>query len=167
MTPVVLTTEEWTKCILLGYEQYQAHRTARSGHLWDDPLKGWNDALAKGAEYAVVKMLGGTLDGWFEGNLIGKTHWDRRNELHDYKDLEIRSTPHPSGRLIVYPKDPDASPFVLVNTWIANKHRIPAFLIIGWLMGEEAKQPEWWWAEARRPGYFISAPNLRPISELT
>lgn len=163
---IQLTNSEWANCVYLGYEQYRLHRQAGNGHLWDDPEKGWNDALSKGAEFSVVKVLGGSWDDWEEGRRLGPSHWAIKRQVHDYKHAEIRSTSVSGGSLIVYDNDHDSSPYVLVNTGEVERTRVPIFDLVGWMFGGEAKNPLWWRAHARRPAFFVYPSRLRKMEQL-
>ena len=74
--------------------------------------------------------------------------------------IEVRSTHHVDGHLIIKPKDRDGMPVVLVIT-----ARRPDFRVAGWMWAKEGKVPRW-----RRPGHggswWVPQHALRPMSEL-
>jgi hypothetical protein len=80
----------------------------------------------------------------------------------DVGDLQVRWTGRPDGRLIVHPKDPDDVRFVLVRG--APEEQLE---IAGWIYGRDAKHDNYWFPGDGRPAFFVPAPGLTPIEELT
>ena len=95
--------------------------------LTDPTSTGWSMEI-EGAcgELAVAKFTGRTWLG------VGIMRGD------DVPGLQVRTTRHATGRLLVRHDDDDAATFVLVTG------RTPVFVIRGWLYGWEAKRDEWW-----------------------
>jgi len=111
------------------------------------------------SELAVAKALGLKWDGKF---LRNEAWLKWRVEGHDVGPLEIRSTHHPNGRLLLHPKDPDESPFILVLT-----HKRPVYILAGWYFGRDGKKNEWWWDPGYgRPCYFVPREQMKPMSTL-
>lgn len=57
----------------------------------------------------------------------------------DCGHLQVRSTRHRSGKLIVHPTDPDECAFVLVIASPPSQ-----FLLAGWAYAADAKSDRWW-----------------------
>lgn len=74
-------------------------------------------------------------------------------KMGDVSNIEVRTTTYQFGNLIVRPRDLDDRKYVLVR---ANKH--PAYEIVGWIWGHEAKKPEW----EREKNHEISSYFLVP-----
>lgn len=80
---------------------------------------------------------------------------------HDVgKSLHVR-TADPGRRLIVHKDDPDDGVFILVTGYDLE------WTLIGWLLGWEAKQDQFWDVRRRCPAYFVEQSALHPISKLT
>lgn len=75
--------------------------------------------------------------------------------------FEVRSTPHPDGRLIVHETDPSDRPFLLVTG------ALPDFDVVGWIMGGDAKRQEWWNDRAPRAAFFVPQAALAPVESTT
>lgn len=73
------------------------------------------------------------------------------------RGLQVRSTRRSNGCLIIHPTDPDEAAFVLV---VAAP---PAFNIIGWIRGREAKRDEWWREDTGRPAFFVPQGGLTDV----
>ena len=97
--------------------------------LTDPNSIGWSMEI-EGAcgELAVAKFTGRTWLG------VGVMRGD------DVPGLQVRTTRHTTGRLLVRRDDPNEATFVLVTG------RTPVFVIRGWVYGREAKRDEWWGA---------------------
>jgi hypothetical protein len=111
-----------------------------------------SDIESCGAEAAVAKYFGLYWDAVASGKLSALNG--------DVQGLEVRSTSHPNGRLILHNTDKDESPYILV------RGEIPEFQIIGWMYGKDGKQMEFWEGRTGRPAFFIPENKLRPIEEL-
>ena len=59
-----------------------------------------------------------------------------KEEADLYPNVEVRTTRHLGGRLIVRPQDIDDRPYVLVVG------ELPTFRVVGWAYGHEAKREE-------------------------
>jgi len=80
----------------------------------------------------------------------------------DVGDLEVRSTQHASGRLILHPKDKDESKYFLV-TGVNGVYQIH-----GWMFGRDGKQNKYWKDPSQgRPAYFIPKNDLNDIKLLS
>lgn len=134
----------------------------------------WETSRAQG----LVPGHGPTLESVKETDLLGAlgevalckalgVYWTPTvNSFHspDVLRLQIRTTNHPSGRLIVRSADADDEAFVLVCLVGTNEYQFP-----GWLMGFAAKQPKWFTdaKNGREPAYFVPRADLQPIAELS
>lgn len=79
----------------------------------------------------------------------------------DLGDLQVRTRSRPEYDLIVRPDDYDEDIFILVLG--TNPYHV-----VGWISGEDAKQPQWRQAYGNRPAaYFVPQSELRPLGELT
>jgi hypothetical protein len=77
------------------------------------------------------------------------------------KLIQVRHTREHHNRLIVRPDDADDKPYVLV-TGFNLVYRVP-----GWILGRDAKRPEWREAPVNRaPAYWVKPQDLRPIDTL-
>lgn len=111
------------------------------------------------AELAVAKALNLPWDGSF----LELDKWfDWRDVGHDVSGLEVRSTHHKNGSLILHPKDKDESPFILVLT-----HEKPIFILIGWSFGKNGKDPQYWRDVGYgRPCYYLPQNKLFDMNNL-
>lgn len=111
------------------------------------------------AEFAVAKAFGMPWDGEYLDN----EKWSQwRTDGHDVSGIEVRSTRHHDGRLLLHKRDKDDSPYVLVRT-----HAKPRFQIVGWMLGRDGKKPEFWTDVGYgRPCYLVPTPLLRPPADL-
>lgn len=118
------------------------------GDLWG------TDIESCGAEFAVSKAIG--------------LHWDAvpppeslSSLRGDVQNIEVRSTKHKDGHLIVHDRDKDDRPFVLV------RGTMPDYEIAGWIYARDAKQQRF--ARPIRNGnyaYFVPCVELHDISEV-
>lgn len=84
-----------------------------------------------------------------------------RNEGDLEGGVEVHHTLPPRGRLHIRPEDADERPYVLVTG------RPPTFTVRGWMLGAEAKRPEFWWPNApRRPCWAVGQDCLLDIAKL-
>lgn len=119
------------------------------------------DADVEGAlgEYAVAQAMGLEWDGAF----LEHRDWQRwRTEGHDVSGVEVRTTTHSNGRLIVQPHNPDDSPYVLV---VLTRDHTRADLR-GWLWGHEVKHHANWQAHWPKPTFAAAQSDLRPVNLL-
>lgn len=86
---------------------------------------------------------------------------DTFRTIPDVGRLEVRTTSYQTGRLIHRPNEAPDRPFVLLTG------RSPAFIIRGWILGEDARRAEWWDdPNGRPPAWFVPQDALRPMAEL-
>jgi hypothetical protein len=79
----------------------------------------------------------------------------------DVADLQVRTTPRHSNRLIIRPKDIDDHKIIHVTG------QPPVYRVHGWLLVRDGKKESWLEAPNNRPpAYFIPNNFLRPIKEL-
>lgn len=111
------------------------------------------------SELAVARALNLKWDGAFLADEVWKV-W--KTTGCDVQNLEVRSTLHQNGRLILHPKDKDEAPYILV---IASKH--PTYQLVGWCFGREGKIQEYWHDVGYgRPCYFVPRNKLKKIEDL-
>lgn len=152
---VKLSQEEINLAYEIAEKRNKSQRSAnrKDGKVLEDSIG--IDRQGALAEMAVAKALGRAWDGKF----FEIDDWYKWREVgNDVSGLEIRSTKHRNGRLIIHPKDKDYAPFILV---IANKDD---FELKGWVYGFEGKREEWWQDVGYgRPCYYVPQDILRDI----
>jgi hypothetical protein len=111
------------------------------------------------AELAVAKALKLPWDGSF----LELDKWfDWREHGHDVSGLEVRSTKHKNGCLILHPKDKDEAIFILVLAYDR-----PNFTLVGWNYGREGKLKEYWRDVGYgRPCYYLPQDDLIEMDQL-
>jgi hypothetical protein len=141
---------------------HKRNKSQRDGNRADG--KVMQDSLAidiqgAEAELAVAKALRLPWDGSF----VELNKWfDWRESGHDVSGLEVRSTHHKNGSLILHPKDKDDSPFILVLT-----HDRPIFNLVGWNFGRAGKKKEFWRDVGYgRPCFYLPQSQLMPMSSI-
>ena len=76
-------------------------------------------------------------------------------------DCEVRSTDNLNGSLIVRDNDSDDRRYILA---IVSDDKVN---LVGWMMGGEAKNPEWVRdPHGQRSAWFVPQSSLRPIEEV-
>lgn len=78
----------------------------------------------------------------------------------DLEGVNVRSTPHANGHLILYPRDADEVPFVLV------RGVSPTYDLAGWCYGRDGKLTEFWRTDVRNACFMVPASKLRNINDL-
>ena len=74
--------------------------------------------------------------------------------------VEVRTTSHATGCLLLHPEDADDRRYILVTG------RAPTFEVRGWCRGWEGKHQSFWKDPAGgRPAFFVAQKCLRPMSE--
>ena len=135
--------------VLRQVQNIQKNRTPRYGVCsekdWQLHIEGCL------AEMAVASYLG--------------IFWDANlGMLHksDVGYLEVRSTTHPTGRLILHPADKEDSAFILVRGVNGS------YTLAGWCWGKTAKQEKYWLEinNNGRPAYFYPNGELNPIDTI-
>lgn len=155
MIVVELTPEEVAKARRGG-----ARRARNVEHCSHDPSNGNGghfDRHTTGAlgEVAVAKWLGVE---WNPTCTLERDSWKRG----DAGGLEVRTTRHPYGRLLVLPHNSDSRPFVLVRL-----RRNDQAVLAGWILGSSAKRPEFWKElQPGRPCYVVPPTALNPMRTL-
>ena len=135
-------------CIGVRRQCQAVYRQARTTY-GSKPNEAWQCQI-EGAcgEMAVAKHLGR----FWSGNLGDL-------DAADVGHLQVRTTSHDAGCLIVHPEDADDGVFILV-TGLA-----PHFVLRGWMLGRDAKKDAFW-KDGPRPAYFVPQGLLLPIGEL-
>lgn len=130
--------------------QGMKHNRAKTyGYGFDsDPL--WQtDAISCLAEMALAKQL----DRFWSGTVGDITAADVGTFY------QVRATEHPTGRLILHPKDKDEQPFVLAR--VAGS-RVD---LMGWVYGRDGKLQNFW--EALRPMRFAFVVPTELLHDMT
>lgn len=78
----------------------------------------------------------------------------------DLPGVEVRSTEHERGCLILHPSDDDDKAFVLVIG------QYPRYRVAGWIVARLGKTPDHWREQARQAAFFVPQPALAPIETL-
>lgn len=116
---------------------------------------GWTQNIEGScAEYAISKLLNVHWDGSMENlkacDVIGLNY-----------PIEVRSTSHNGGRLILHPKDKDNNIFILLIGVAPN------FEAKGWIYAKDGKKEEYYTDPlGNRAAYFIPQEKLNPMSGL-
>lgn len=102
-------------------------------------------------EIALAKAF----DRYWSGNVGGL-------KAADVGSLQIRSTDHPNGKLILHPADRDDDRYFLARVAGA------AVDIVGYIVGRDGKQPAYWvepsaWRPNIRPAYFVPTEALTKL----
>lgn len=156
---VKLTPNDLRYAELAARKRNQSQRDGNrvDGKVLEDSLG--IDIQGAEAELAVAKAFKLPWDGMF---LALERWFDWRDAGHDVSGLEVRSTRHERGRLILHPTDKDDSPYILVLA-----HLRPIYVLAGWNFGREGKNPEFWEDVGYgRPCYYLPQSELRPMDEL-
>jgi hypothetical protein len=151
MIRVSLTPRELGLGAIAGvYRQIGAMQNGRSeikgaaADPWDAHIEG---ALA---EMAVSKFLG--------------IYWSGtsfRFQDGDVGPYQVRSSRRPDAHLLIHEREPDEAPFLLVTG------AAPDFTIRGWILGREAKRPEWVReGPGHKAAYWVPQGALREIEAL-
>ena len=154
---VKLTSNDLKLARDVGTKRHRSHDGHPDGKVLSDGLA----IHIKGAEAELATAKGFNLP--WDGKFFDLEKWeDWRENGHDVCGLEVRSTPHKNGCLLIHDSDKDNSPYVLVLT-----HERPKFILAGWCFGREGKCQELWRDVGYgRPCYFIPQDMLRSIAEL-
>jgi len=165
---VTLTTAEWEAACSIGHKrQWLREHRGRSPAEYRDRGGSHLDRHAVGAvaEYALAKALGDdVLADWRATKAFSLEHHLIPCDVG--KNLHVRATSHPRGRLIAHPYDPDAGVFVLARA------SAPALTVafVGWCLGSEAKSRERWLDHgpgfSLRPAFVTDADALNPMDTL-
>jgi hypothetical protein len=135
-------------CDVAVMRQVQNIKAGRHHRYGCQQADGWTVNI-EGAcgEMALAKLLG-----MFWSGAIGDL------SAADVGHLQVRTTAHATGCLVLHPTDKDAEIFVLmVGT-------APAFRAAGWCYGHEGKRERFWRDPTgkNRPAFFVPQKLLRP-----
>jgi hypothetical protein len=128
---------------------------------------GMNNATTYQSDYVEVmsRDVGGILAELVVGRKFDRSFLPTVNTFHKQADvggdIEVRSTPHLNGSLILRDNDDPARRYVLV---ICDP--MQGFEVKGWAWGHEAKTDEWHMKGEGRPHWRYKGP-LRAFSTLT
>ena len=73
--------------------------------------------------------------------------------------IEVRTTDHPAGHLLIYNRDADNSRFYLV------RGDFPYMDVVGWMVARDAKQKKYWRDNSDPPCYWVGSSQLTPTEE--
>ena len=152
MTRVTLTESELRLAVEVGVQRRMlALRIARKdrgtflyGDYWGADIEG-----ACG-EMVIAKLFGIYWSGDF-GNI----------KADDVGRLQVRTTGHSDGHLLLHEWDKDDRPYILVTG------SAPTFKVVGWIMAADGKRQEWWKnPSGKKASFWVPQAALRPMSEL-
>lgn len=133
---ITLTNQELQLATEIANERQRVQRGA--GRRDAKVIESGLDADLQGTKAELAVAL--AFDLKWDGKLLEIKDWFRwRDEGNDVSGLEVRSTKHRAGRLILHPSDKDTSPYVFVRS-----HDEPTFEIVGWIWGRNGKKKEYW-----------------------
>ena len=103
----------------------------------------------------------GALAEWAASKALGK-HWPGKGQMRgdDIGGLQIRSTPHMGGSLILHKGDRDEDIFILMIGAASEWH--PA----GWIRGKTGKKEQYWRTDVRAPCFMVPQESLEDMVEL-
>ena len=151
--PVTLMTYEVMQAALVGLMRQISSMKKNFNISHGLSKRNWDiDIEGACGEMAVAKALNvywdGSVDKFKSGGDIGSR-------------LQVRTTTHPNGRLIVRDIDDESHIFLLVTG------NAPEYILRGWTMGGEAKQEKYLDSPAGRPpAYFVPISDLFEIENL-
>ena len=128
---------------------------------------GSNAATTYESDYCEImgRDIGGILAELVVGRKFDRAYLPAINVFHGKadvgEDIEVRSTPHLNGALIIRDNDDPARRYVLV---VCDPMR--GFAVRGWVYGYEATTDEWHKKGEGRPAWWYRGP-LRPFETLT
>ena len=96
-------------------------------------------------EFALAKFLG--------------VNWPGKNRIGaaDVGDVDVRTSAHEHGALLLHPPDPDDRPFWLLTGLNGN------YVVHGWIHARDGKLPEYWRdPTGNRPAFFVPQSKLNP-----
>ena len=134
---------------------------------WESAALGLNNATTYQSDALEVmgRDIGGILAELVVGRKFDRTYLPAMNTFHKQadvgEDIEVRSTPHLNGSLILRDNDDPARRYVLV---ICDP--MQGFAVRGWCYGYEAMTDEWAKTGEGRPHWRYKGP-LRPWETLT
>jgi hypothetical protein len=128
--------------------------------------KNMNDATTYHSNYMEImeRDITGILGEMVVGRAIDPNYMPSVNTFHGTSDvvngIEVRSTQHQNGSLIIRDNDDPSRKYVLVVV-----QPMIGFDIKGWVYGYEAKTDEWFKSDDGRPAWWYRG-KLRQISDL-
>lgn len=75
----------------------------------------------------------------------------------DVDQVDVRTTAHPKGHLLIHKEDPDDRRFYLLRGACGS------YEVCGWILGRDAKQDRFWGDKFKtgRPAYWVPQTELR------
>lgn len=150
---VRMTWSEVLSAVLVGvFRRLQDLKSGCQERYGCNAGDGWQTNIEGAIGEAVVAKL---MDKWWSGSL---GNW----QAADVGNLQVRTTKHKDGRLIVHPKDKDNDVFILVVG------EAPTYDVAGWIRGIDAKsEMHWQDPKGGRPAYFVPRDALQPMDVLS
>jgi hypothetical protein len=149
--PVYLARERARVGVHEGLERQLRYGSGKLKSPLQKPVQPWTFNIeGAAAEVAVAQALG--------------LHWhpsagQQSKTEPDVGPVQVRHTTDARHGLIVYKWDADESPFVLVVG------AVPHFVVVGWMLGKDAKQTKWWEPDRLRDrAYLVPKAALKPIT---
>lgn len=105
-------------------------------------------------EAAAAEMVFAKFKNWYWSG----SQWSGKVAKADVGNVQVRHTHHTNGCLIIYPEDDDIPRYVLVTG------RSPNYVIVGWMLGKDGKQNEFFKSDARYPAWFVPQLFLKGFS---
>jgi hypothetical protein len=159
---VVLTPSELARAYRVGVARHDEHE--RAGRFDPRLYSAYADAgerihiTGAASELAVAKFFGMP----WSGEFFRLQDWQQyRYAGHDVGELEVRTNMRWHGVLRVYPRDTNASPYILVRSDTS-----PIYYLTGWVFAREAKRRERYVSDSPRPFYKVTLAELYPIAAL-
>lgn len=159
--PVVVRLEwyEVNGAVTVGTKRHleALMRSSQNAYGCEDDGSGWEKHIEGAcAERAAAKALGiywdGSVNTYAKADLVGP----------DGVGIQVRWRSKETYDLIIRPKDSDSERFLLVTG------TVPSYSVWGWVMGKEAKKPEWSKDYGGRPSaYFVPKVHLRGIDSVS
>ena len=125
----------------------------------DDDFAITKNIIGACGEMAAAKALGRYWDGSVN---VFKSVDLPPNDLFALEGIQVRTMGRHYYDLLIRPGDADEEKFLLVTSEVER-----SYLVHGWILGGDAKRPEWLDAKGGRiAAYFVPQSMLRPIVEL-
>lgn len=151
MNNIILTKIEKELALFISKQIFEYNRKINRNNYnnlkLDDKHDIELDILGICGEIALAKYL----NVYWEPNITGGFAYDI------YPNIQVRTTKHENGRLIVHQKDNDNDRYFLVY---ANND---IFTIKGWIFGKDAKQKEFWCDPTGKNRFAFFVPSNRLI----
>jgi hypothetical protein len=110
------------------------------------------DILGMAGEYVACRILDRPFD-----PVVGRLD---REEGDIGTKVQVRTTSHRKGHLLIHPEDPDDHAYILIVG------EMPTMYAAGWLRARDAKKKEWWREPQKgRPCFMVPQSALRDVPD--